>query len=652
MTMTYAEASKIINVIDSLQGLDDRTPAEQETLEKLMKKLPEAEAASGETKAMGQGFVSGASMGFNDEVRGVYNAANEALRSGDIETAKKMYAIYRDLSRLEENELKTAYPEDFSKGKTAGAVVGSAVPMGAAGITTRAGGAFGKLLAGSGSGALAASAPSFGEGEGGAVNRIKNIPPMDPLIGAGFGALSPAFGAMSRPVMDGAKNIFKKGQGGFSPKAISRTAGKVKDFQDSGEDIQQYLDNLGDEGMLADVEGSPQAMAMGLAAMGGTGANVVRNAVRGRSLAAPSRIVDTIDSTMGASGGARSLDKAQQQLKDETFSPLYNSAKNSGQFFDVNNIRSSIVSQSSDAVGDVRGSLNSIMRDLGDEGDISALKLHNIRVEVNDQIRKATMDGAGGRAAELGKVLKQIDQKLDTVEGYATAKAGWAATSDIQDAIDDGFGMFSGSAKTAMDPEDLRELMKNASAPVRDAYVKGARQYMRNLMGTARSDAAKAVGEFEKGFNVEKLAILVGQDEADTMMKVLRAEAAFARSNSDIRRSSMGDFRTSAREDLADLNPSDGSRRSGIARRAYEGIVSDPLNKLVDSFLYGVGRGNLNKEIGQILSLQGDERRKVIGILMDEASKMSDTSRGKEVMDALVGALGSSAGIATTTGNE
>ena len=37
MTMTYAEASKIINVIDSLQGLDDRTPAEQETLEKLMK---------------------------------------------------------------------------------------------------------------------------------------------------------------------------------------------------------------------------------------------------------------------------------------------------------------------------------------------------------------------------------------------------------------------------------------------------------------------------------------------------------------------------------------------------------------------------------------------------------------------------------------
>ena len=652
MTMTYAESSNILNVIESLQRIDDRTAVEQETLEKLMLKMPEAVAASGATKAMGQGILSGASMGFNDEIRGVYNAANEALRSGDIEKAKKLYAIYRDLSRLDESELKTAYPEDFSKGKTAGAIAGSTVPMGAAGLTTRAGGALGKVLAGSGVGAISASVPSFGEGEGGAINRIKNIPPVDPLIGGGLGALAPALGAVSGNITDGVKNIFKRGQGGFSPKAISRTAGKVNDFQESGQDIQQYLDELGDEGMLLDVEGSPQAMAMGLAAMGGSGSNIVRNAVRSRSLAAPYRVTDAIDSTMGASGGARSLDRAQQQLKDETFSPLYESAKNSGQLFDVNDIRLGIVSQSSDAVGDVRSSLNSVMRDLGDEGDISALKLHNLRVEVSDQIKRATREGAGGRAAELGKVLKQIDQKLDTVDGYAAAKAGWAATSEIQDAINDGFGMFSGSTKTAMDPEDLRELMNNASAPVRDAYVKGARQYMRNLMGTARSDAAKAIAEFEKGFNVEKLAILVGQDEADTMMKVLRAEAAFARSNADIRRSSMGDFRTSAREDLADLNPSDGSKRSGIARRTYEGLVSDPLNKLVDSFLYGASRGNLNKEIGQILSLQGAERRKVIGILIDEASKMPDKGQGMAVMDALAGALASSSGIATTTGNE
>ena len=65
---------------------------------------------------------------------------------------------------------------------------------------------------------------------------------------------------------------------------------------------------------------------------------------------------------------------------------------------------------------------------------------------------------------------------------------------------DNGRTVFAGGPTSALSPEDLKAMLDKMKPLERDAYVKGAREYIAALMGTSRSDAASAWQQFDKSW--------------------------------------------------------------------------------------------------------------------------------------------------------
>jgi hypothetical protein len=314
---------------------------------------------------------------------------------------------------------------------------------------------------------------------------------------------------------------------------------------------------------------------------------------------------------------------------------MYDAALASGDKFDVSALRSGIVMMADEAASNVKSSLNTVLRNLGQEGDISATKLHNARSALSDAITSAKMSGQSNKVRQLMPLLDDMDRRLDTIPDYSTARAGYAESSSIQRALDEGRKTFSGGATSAMSPQDLSDMLKKMKPVEVDAYKKGAREYMAALMGTSRSDAASAWQQFDKAWNREKLELLLGKPDADAVIQRLFAEKEFSGTRSDVLKGSQTAFREEARESLADIREPDSMQAPSPLRRAYQGIINEPVNRMINEVLYGSRRSNLNREIGELLTMQGAERDKIVPILLNEAKRLQDPTRAQQIVDAL-----------------
>ena len=635
---TYAEASRILEAIKVFEELERNgtiSDAEQKALDRARASRKTAEQAQLETAATYGGMRAGISMNLYDEARGAYKAANELLKSGDVEAAREKYAEYRDLQRQIDEALQVAAPEQYAKGEIAGGVAGAAIPGLGAAKAMQGMGTVGRMAVGAGTGAAAAALPDFAAGEGGFMPRVQNIDPMSTAIGGVAGAAAPVAGQIAGGVTRGIQDIARGGAAGFSGGAMRRVGRAMQRPQVAGADIEQYLQSLGPEGMIADIPGSPRSVAQGLATMQGEGADVLRRQLEQRAGGAGERVTETITEAMGPEEAAYAARQAEAARKTTELGPMYDAALASEDKFDVNALRSGIVMMADEAASNVKSSLNTVLRNLGQEGDISATKLHNARSALSDAITSAKMAGQNNKVRQLMPLLNDMDRRLDTIPDYSKARVGYAESSSIQRALDEGRNTFSGGATSAMSPTDLSDMLKNMKPVEVDAYKKGAREYIAALMGTSRSDAASAWQQFDKSWNREKLELLLGKPDADAVIQRLFAEKEFAGTRSDVLAGSQTAFREEARESLADIREPDSMQAPSPLRRAYQGIVNEPVNRMINEVLYGTRRSNLNRQIGELLTMQGAERDKIVPILLQEARRLEDPTRAQQIVDAL-----------------
>lgn len=635
---TYAEASRVLEAIKVLEELERNgtiSDAEQKALDRARASRKTAEQAQLETAATYGGMRAGITMNLYDEARGAYNAANELLKSGDVEAARAKYAEYRDLQRQIDEALQVAAPEQYAKGQVAGGVAGAAIPGLGATKVMQGMGTVGKIGVGAVTGAGTAALPDFAAGEGGFMPRVQNIDPMSTAIGGVAGAVAPVAGQVAGGVTRGIQDIARGGTADFSGGALRRVGRALQRPQVAGADIQQYLQSLGPEGMVADIPGSPRSVAQGLATMQGEGADVLRRQLEQRAGGAGERVTETITGAMGPEEAAYAARQAEAARKTTELGPMYEAALASESKFDVNALRSGIVMMADEAASNVKSSLNTVLRNLGQEGDISATKLHNARSALSDAITSAKMAGQNNKVRQLMPLLNDMDRRLDTIPDYSKARVGYAESSSIQRALDEGRGTFSGGATSAMSPTDLSDMLKNMKPVEVDAYKKGAREYIAALMGTSRSDAASAWQQFDKSWNREKLELLLGKPDADAVIQRLFAEKEFAGTRSDVLAGSQTAFREEARESLADIREPDSGSRPGVISRGWRTLFDRPVNAMIDEVLYGSRRSNLNRQIGELLTMQGAERDKIVPILLQEARRLEDPTRAQQIVDAL-----------------
>lgn len=636
--MTWAEAGQVLEAIKVYEGLESRgeiSLAQKATLDRLRDQgVPEIlEGIRSETGARYGGFTAGVSMNLDDEIRGAYNAATDMLKKSDRIGFKAAYEKYRDLQRQQQAQRKSAYPEEFASGEAKGQIASAALPAGGYLKAADKLGAGGQILAGLTTGALTAAAPQFAGGEGGFGERVENIDPLSVAAGASIGGVAPIGGRIAGSLVRGVQNLRQGGVAGTSGGATRRVAKQLPTSEAEQNEIRAYLASLGEEGMLADVSGRPRALAQGLAVIPGEGAEVMTGALGARASSKGQRIQDVMNRQIGEPEAAF---KARVDLASErtnVLGPEYEAALAYGVEFDAEPLRSAIKAQSSEAASNVRSALNTALSDLGDEGPISALKLHNARSALSDAIMSAQIAGQRNKATQLGSVLSMMDENLDRVDGYRAARASYANNKAMERAIEAGRKAFPGGVTTAMSPQEVKIMLDGMSIAERDAFKKGAREYVAALMGTSKNEAAAAWGAFAKDWNAEKLAMIIGKNDADIVTQRLFAEQEFSKTKGLVEEGTQTAFRKEAADDLGDLRESTTMTRPTPGKRLKTAIYDEPLNRIIDEIKFG--KGDAKRDIATLMTLQGADRDAAVNLMLQKAVELKTPTQKQRLANIL-----------------
>lgn len=662
--MDRQTAQRIQTIVNDLSAREDQLDDRQrQVLNEARSRLAEATATTQGYTSAYRGFGQGLTLRGGDELV----AAVKSL-SPDI-----TYADELERQRRLNLEAELADPEGYRRGEFAGMGTTGALSMAVPSVAAARLPALTRMGIGAAEGAALATAPEFLGAEGGFGPRIANVSPLTAAAGAGAGALAPVAGQAIGGIVRGAQNL-RRGAEGFGSRAIQTAARGVGRTQRTGEDIQAYLDQLGPQAMLADVPGGPRAQAMGLATMQGEGGTVLGRALTERGQGAEARISDTFNRLIAEPNAAFNRRVQLAAERRGSLGPAYETALQSNQPLSVMPISNEIDNMLENATGQTAEALTRVRNQLSGElpdpqriaeidellpsatgrtarnlraeraaleartGETSAARLHNVRTELSDTISEATRQGRGGLVSALRPVLQRIDDQLDNIPGYAATRGGYADNMAMERAIDDGRKAFSGGATTVETPDQLAARWANMTDAEKDAFRLGAREYIASVMGTSRNAPATAWGQMTTGFNEDKMRIIFGTSQTDEIMQLLRGEQAFSQTRGDVTRGSMTAMREAAREDIADLREPDTGRRPGPIARGWA-TLNEAGNAAVDAVLYGPSRSRANQELGRILSMRGEERDKILNVLLLEAERQQTNTRAQAVMRMITEAI-------------
>jgi hypothetical protein len=623
--MDLEQAKQIENAVRTLEQLQDRSPAEERALQRGREMLGQAQQTQAQYDSRYRGAARGATLGLKDELAGV-----AGLVTGEG------YGPARDASLKKDQAASILDPEGFQTGQNAGQIGTAAMTSlfapaltGTSMLTKMGAGA----LAGGGMGALAGESDYEMDGspEGQRWDYLKG----PTLVGAVTGGAVYPMGQVASALGKGIRNTVREGVEGFGrmpTRTMSRAVGNTQDSMD----IRKYLDGLTDEAMLADVPGEVQSRAQGLAVIGGPGGQRVRDAVTSRAEGAGARIEADMTANIDEPNAAFAQRQALAKERSTVWGPEYDAALSAEGAVEVGPAVRQLEEARRVAGPDTAPVLDKFISDLktkGQNGLIDPAQLHWIRSDLREAI-----DGTPTkRNALLQSALKSVDEVLDTVPGYADARTGYANTFAMDRAIDAGAEALRGGRASALSPAELAQQFGKLSDAEKDAFRVGLRRDVAALMGTSRNDAAAAWGEFSKGWNEEKLRIVLG-NAADPIIKRLRSEQAFSQTRGRVDAGSQTQFRSEAAEDLGDYREQETGRAPGPIVRAKRGL-DDAGNSVVDALLYGSRRTNANDELGRMLTMTGPDQRKLLAALIGDAQKNQLPLQNSRAVEAVARAL-------------
>jgi len=626
-----ADASQILYAIQVLEAIDPAERGQRETaaLENLYSQRDAANLEMGRWPAVGRGAMQGASFGFADEIGGLV---------GGQET--------QDAMRLDDFIAQQQYPKDYGAGKFAGMAATSVLPAGWVGRGASLAGMAGRgLLAG----AVEGGAQGFGEAQGGFMPRMEAAAP-GAAIGAVIGAGAPLLAAGAGAAVRGGRNlvgsIANRSSNPLRGMSGIATRNAMKDIAASSRtvpDIQDYLNNLGPEAMLADVPGALQGRAMGIAGQKGPGGDAIVGAIRSRGDGAATRTNATIDDVLGGRGEYSAQRAAQTDLRQNVGSPLYEAAKAFPDPINTDGIASSISARIDTAGPDTGAVLRRYKESLG--GDMSAEQLHNVRSDLSDAANAAARAGNGKQANVLKDTLREIDNVLDNVPHYSEARRVWADTHEIDNALNDGLTAFRGGRATNKSPEEIRAMLNGMKEGERTAFLQGVRQDIRNLTETSRAGDAAARRVLLTDTSREKLNVILGEEEAGRLIGRLNSEQAFVDTRGRVVGNSITAQRSDAIRDSSDMRASYTGQQGPVKRAADQAG-----NALMDA-LTGGRRAAANADIGKILSAQGPQRDAILAQLLQNVAQQGGT-RASRATETMLRPLLMGGGISMTGGQQ
>lgn len=507
-----------------------------------------------------------------------------------------------------DQQFQQAHPNVNLAGRIVGGIAGS-IPLASAAVPARlaqatgAGGLLGRAAALGLEGAAVGADDAFTRGQ-----NIGQGAAWGGAAGAGGSLAGDALGAIARALTS-------------TPQ--SRAVPIVRQLAESDglttESAQTRLDQLGSAGVLADLGPNLQQGARAVASAPGAAQKNMAQALADRSGLAGARVEDAMTAAMGPRSNV--LDAADQIAAQRAAQarPLYDQAYASE--VPMTDDLSALLARPSMA----RAFTNAqkLAADAGqaiDPTKPTVMALDYTKRALDDSISSNLRAGNNNEARILmnnrDALLAHMD---DAVPEYAQARKVFSDYSSVANALQEGQKVFS----NATTPEMLTRQLDGMGDAERQAFQQGARQQVVQMMGTARNDANAAKSLMDKGFNREKLSLLLSDQASSDLSNAIDAERTFSATANAVRGGSMTD-------------------RNLLAQQIIPGAQSTPFLRSLMNLRMGDALASLGeKATGQILNARNEATRAEVAraLLSRDASLFMPAAPEAPISPDIAGAL-------------
>lgn len=519
----------------------------------------------------------------------------------------------------------------------AGALVGTASLLPAMAAAPGAFGVGGGSLLGR-TGMSALSGAAIGGADAGVRS---DFDPMAMARGAGIGGALGAIGPAAGDLIGAGVRKFTSYFGGGTPAEQNFARAAAADNVDN---VGSSLDNLGPDAMPMDLGPNLQRQAGALAASPGEGQQIIRSALTDRQSGAGGRVAGALDDTLGQNVDTLAMADEISTRQSAAAKPLYDAAYSKPVPFtqDLEELltrpsAAKALRKAQSLAADEGIPSQQWFANVADDGGVSIKNVPDVRQldltkrALDDMIDVAKRAGSNNEA----RIYMQMKDRLvgmidDAVPEYKQARAAYAGPAAVKDAMEEGGAVFN----DAMTPNQLRTRMMKMGDAEKEAFVQGARAQVADIMGTARNDALAARSMFQKGYNKEKLAILLGEDEAVRLLKSLDAETAFTKTRDVVTGNSETAARQAAQKEIAPGGSDSFIRNFDLSKPGD--FVARIGDKLASSSREQV-QGTTNAELARLLTSKDPEALTRTIKMVQAAQRRGDitAARAKEIVQAL-----------------
>lgn len=412
----------------------------------------------------------------------------------------------------------------------------------------------------------------------------------------------------------------------------------------------QSVADLGPEGMLMDAGPNLRKQGRGVFVQQGEGSQIVENALKQRAEGTTARAMDAADTAMGKRVNAVEERQRLEQARKGNGSPMYQAAFNNAKMVDTAPVLDEINTIIEPTVaGKGPESLSPFGRKLTgyrnrltmmNSGQVTdARVLQHVYQSIGDDIGEALTKGRKGEASTLIGIKKKLEGAIDaaTNNGFSKANAQWATDSEILDA----FGFGEDLARNSLTPDEVGARLRGMKPAARAQVLPGLRNWVYEVVGTARNDAAASRALLQRGWTQEKLGMVLGKDKADALAKSIGLERTYQMTKQRVIDGSNTAEGISGAVDVADQPILGQGNKEALINAGVTGLARKKVLDVVDGVLNRLSshRGDVTRaDLAKMLTASG-ARRDEIARLLNDPNTMKAFAAGGLPAQAIATAL-------------
>jgi hypothetical protein len=463
-------------------------------------------------------------------------------------------------------------------------------------------------------------------------------------VGTAGGAVIPAIASGGRNVANAMANWARplpQSLNVFSPGAVNRVSRGVQADDLTGANYMRQAQELGPEGMLADMGPNLTDQTSAIATQPGAGSRIIRERLVDRRRGSAARTEADVDATIGP---ARNLVQLEENVVGQARAQA---APHYDQFYQT------VIPMTQD--------LQTVMqrvpqRVVAKAEELAALDPNYARFAsqtgepngmVFDLIKRASDDlaRAAGRGTNEERLFSSLSRDLrnavDNALSPGQPQAGpWAVARAIsgdgmqfREGLEEGGRAFSRGTH----PDQMAADLGGMSHIERMGYQEGARGQIRDIMGNASTTqgenaAAAARRALGSDFARDKVGMIT--NNANRLVRRLDAEATFQRTSNDVLSNSRTAGRLAAQKEFP--NAADTSAASEVGKKSLSGVAMEATYRLANALVGGAlnaRRAAVAEDAARMLVAQGTSRDAIARGLREYARDRRLTANAAQALE-------------------